>query len=218
MAKGPIVTTEVEAFIASVYQKHLKWKAKEVHNEVSHILHKQDSKLPHGWPSLSTVQKVLATVRKNMKETPVDPQDNPWSMGTLDQYPIPPEAIPVVLRVWKFRFENNASFMIRDAKWVARLSGVIADTQKLSSEVENYALRERMCELIKRPFNSFLEDGELMKIPMIQKYAISQFQLFLIENRADLEQLDYFKNGEGRELLKELFVELDKLKTKGGTK
>ena len=116
MAKGPIVTAEVEALIASVYQNHPKWKAPEVRNEVGFILRKNKPDLPSNWPSLSTVQKVLAIVRKKMKETPVDPLDKPWSTASMAEYPIPAEALPFVLRLWVWTAENlNAKFTIRQA-------------------------------------------------------------------------------------------------------
>ena len=164
MAKGPIVTPEVEAFIASVYKEHPKWKAKEVHNEVSHNLHKKDAKLPPGWPGLSTVQKVLATVRKSIKETPLDPQDKSWSMGTLDEYPIPPDAIPAVLKVWASRQKKEESFTIREAKWTARLSHFILDIEYLEKIMGNYARTELMYRLIGEPFDSTTADQALMRL------------------------------------------------------
>jgi hypothetical protein len=102
MAKGPLVTDAVEVLIAAVYQKHPKWKAPVVRNEVDFHLHKDNPKLPPGWPSLSTVQKVLAKVRKPRSP---DPQEKPWSIATLGDYPIPPEALPKVLELWKYTLE-----------------------------------------------------------------------------------------------------------------
>ncbi len=183
MAKGPIVTTKVEVLIASVYQKHPKWQAKDVHKEVSLILRKSNPKLPPGWPGLSTVQKVLATVRKNMKETPLDPQDKPWSMGTLNEYPIPPDAIPSVLKVWKFREEQTYKFnfegvevpeydrkslTIRQAKWVGRLSHVTMpgetgylSTGYLTMMATDYAETEQANELAGNPgtYNTHAADA-----------------------------------------------------------
>lgn len=158
MAKGPIITDAVEAFIAQVYLQHPKWKASEVRNEVSFILHKNNSKLLSSWPSLSTVQKVLATVRRKMKETLVDPQEKLWSMGTLDKYPIPPETIPAIIEVWKSRIEQGEGFTIREAKWAARWSAVITDVTKLSKTVRIIARFELVHQLIDRPFDTTLID------------------------------------------------------------
>lgn len=166
MAKGPIVTPEVEALIASIYKKNQKWKAPKIHKWVKIILHKDNPKLPKEWPSLSKVQKVLATVRK--ANTP-DPEDRPWSMATLDDYPISPEAIPAVLEVWKSRIEQKQGFTIREAKWAARLSAIprLKDIKRLSSRASQYARLELIYQLIDRPFNSTMIDGLLCNLILL---------------------------------------------------
>jgi hypothetical protein len=173
MAKGPIVTPEIEAFIASIYQKHPKWKALEVRNEVSFLLRKSDPKLPASWPSLSTVQKILATIRKSMKETPMYPEDKPWSMGTLNEYPIPPDVLPSVLKVWKsnddmvhkFGMDKLAfdpTLTIRQAKWAGRLAHIIDDIRVLANFAIFYATTERIYQYLGKPFDSHILDYELM--------------------------------------------------------
>lgn len=183
MAKGPPITDGVEAVIAAVYQKHSKWKAPAVRNEVDCILHKGNPKLPPRWPSLSAVQKVLATVRK-----PHDnPQDKPWSTATLDSYPIPPEVLSVVLKVRKLCIEKGQGFSIREAKWVARLSALEQDTERLSFKASRHARTELMFELIGRPFDSTELDRSLMGLPV----GVSDFKSFLwllAETREDTER------------------------------
>ena len=137
MPKGPIVTPEVESLIASIYRKHPKWKAPRIRNEVESILHKEDHSLPKGWPSLSKIQKLLATIRKNLDKD--SPEDEPWSIFTLDDYPIPPELLPRVLEEYMVRKStlemptgngpvgellDDLDFSIRQAKWFVRLSAV----------------------------------------------------------------------------------------------
>ena len=167
MPRGPIVTAEVEALIAAIYQKYRsRWKAPAVRNEVSYILRKDNPKLSPGWPSLSAVQKVLATVRK-----PHDnPQEKPWSTDSLDSYPIPPDALPVVLKVWKSRIEKGEGFTIREAKWTARLSGLITglitDIEALSAKTSQYARMELMYDIIGQPFDSTHLDRLLMGLPV----------------------------------------------------
>ena len=183
MAKGPPVTDEVKAIIASVYHKHRKWKAPVVQNEVSCILRKDNPKLPPSWPSLSSVQKILAEVRK-VKD---NPQDKPWSTATLDSYSIPPEAVPSVLKVWKFQIEKGDTFTIREAKWASRLSRLLEDIEKLSYKASQYARTELMFELIGHPFDSTELDRSLMGLPV----GISDFKSFLwllAEQREDTER------------------------------
>ena len=175
MAKGPIITNAVEVLITSVYQKHPKWKAPEVRNEVRSILRNKNSKIPSSWPSISTVQKALAKVRKKMKEMPEDPLHKPWNMGTIDQYPIPPDTIPFVLKVWKLQEEKVYKFRqmkppfdlalsIREAKWVSRLCHVIPDDiEKLSRTAAIYANWEELTERAGQSFNSTELDYDLVK-------------------------------------------------------
>lgn len=169
MAKGPIVTKAVEAVIAHVYQDHPKWKAPEIQNEVSYLLRTDNPRLPSHWPGLSKVQKVLATVRKQAKELPDDPQAKPWNMATLDDHPIPTEAIPEVLRIWALRMESGISFSIREAKWAARLSAFIFPGSqyarlKISALASKYAQLELIYRLINWPFDSTILDRVLMGV------------------------------------------------------
>lgn len=212
MAKGPLVTDEIKALIASVYQKHPKWKAPVVRNEVSYILREKNPKLPPGWPSLSTVQKVLAIVR----EPHLDLLDKPWSLATMDNpdnYPISPEALPAVLEVWKSRLEEwksrtgqwesrieqEVSFTIREAKWVARLSALFKDDlQRLSKLASQYARLELIYQLINRPFDSTMADKLLiMEVPIIANAADRLEALLpLLAGREDgVDQIRDMKQG-----------------------
>ena len=177
MAKGPLITPEVEALIASVYHEHPKWKAPTVRNEVEALLRKQNRNSPKGWPSLSTVQKTLATVRRNIKEP--SREDMLWCMGTLNEYPISPELIPYVLDVCKLRVARGETFTIREAKWAGRLSGFdlqgliitkewsLDNIKSLSHVAGDYARLELLFELLGYPiFNSQFLDKMLMGIPV----------------------------------------------------
>ena len=185
MAKGPVVTPEVEALIAIVYRRHPKWKAKDVHNWVRDALQKNNPNLPDNWPGLSTIQKILATVRKSVNKLPDDPQEKPWSMSSLDEVPISPEVIPAVLKVWKFRVEKGDTFSIREAKWASRLSRLLEDIEELSYKASQYARTELMFQLIGRPFDSTNSDKLLMGLPMPITSDFASFLPFLAEQRED---------------------------------
>jgi hypothetical protein len=186
MAKGPIVTDAVEALIGAVYRKHPKWKAPMVREEVSYLLRKDNPELPPSWPSLSTVQKVLATVRRKANELPDDPEEKPWSMATLVDYPISPEAIPAVLKVWKFRTEKGDTFTIHEAKWASRLWGLLEDIEKLSAKARQYARTELLFKLIGRPFDSAELDRSLMGLPVPINSDLKSF-LWLLADKDDKE-------------------------------
>lgn len=167
MPKGPIVTPKAEALIASVYQKHPKWKAPRIRNEVESILRKEDRSLPKGWPSLSKVQKLLATIRKNLDKH--SPEDEPWSIFTLDDYPVPPELLPRILEEYRHRKSflempddsgpvGELDFSIRQAKWFVRLSAV-KPPELMPGFYIMVAAVERSFELVDRqPRVGFFED------------------------------------------------------------
>jgi len=170
MAKGPLVTPKVEALIASIYEKNPKWKAPRVRYEVISILHKHDPSLPKDWPSLSMVQKVLAKVRKEVGKT--NPKDARWSLGSLIEYPIPPEALPAVTKVYEeldpwSAFVDTAygSFTVREALWVARLYKIIDEPDLVLDWAYQYAVEERYSEIMGKPLNTFDLDDFLLNVP-----------------------------------------------------
>jgi len=172
--RGPKMTPEDEAFIADVYNQHPRWKAPEIRNWVIAELHKHNPNLCRkypDWPSLSTVQKTLAGIRKEANKP--NPQDKPWCIGMLTDCPIPPEAMPTVLRVWKFRVAREEGFTVREAKWVAYLSALITDVEELSSEADRYARFEFIYELAGySTFDSTHLDKHIMGIPVETAVAI----------------------------------------------
>lgn len=210
MAKGPVVTDKVDYLIAKIHQDHPKWKAPVVQCEASHLLHKKDPNLPANWPGLSAVQKVLATVRRKEKELPDDPQEKPWRMDTLDKHPIPPEAVPSVLKLWKSRIENGNTFTIREAKWASRLSRRLEDIEKLSYKASQYARTELMYQLIGRPFDSTGLDRLLEGLPVGVRY-FEDILPFLAEQRENQDK----GIKDGVEVMRE---QVRGIKQKGGTK
>lgn len=155
MAKGQIVTAEVENLVVEVYRAHHgKWKAPRVRDEVESELRnraiKEHKSMPDdGFPSLSTVQKILAVERK-----PGSKEDEPWDISTLSKYPISPEALPIVLDV---SMESAQPLTIREAKWLGLLykllimvtsqQGQAASVSFFGGIARFYATTERIAEL-----------------------------------------------------------------------
>lgn len=163
-ARGPNVTPEVEALITKLYEDHHpKWKAPKVRYEAECILRKDNPKLPVGWPSLSKVQKILAEVRRNQAQP--DPQSQPWAIGTLEEYPISPEALPVVLGVCSYARQADNVFSIRQAKWAARLSGMLKGEPPwyLWYWTDRYAGADAISRLINRPLDTATLDAQLTR-------------------------------------------------------
>lgn len=100
-------------------------------------------------PEDETIQKYIVEARKKQ-----GPEDAPWSLATLNDYHIPPEALPAVLRVWKMHLTERLDFTIRQAKWVARLQGLIIDITDLSYWATTYAFREYYYDILHKSHDS----------------------------------------------------------------
>jgi hypothetical protein len=162
MAKGHLLTPEIEILIADIYEERPKRTAKEIRNAVEKRLHKQNPDLPKGWPGLSVVQKTLANLRRPKKHSR---QDDLWSISTMDEFPIPLEALPKVLEEYKRHKEEGTEFTIREAKWVARLLRIQCPKIKgREEEILPYfiARTELLYELIEKPVDLQMFDNQLV--------------------------------------------------------
>jgi len=109
MAKGYHLTPEVRELIARIYLDHPDYGPTKIHKELLNRMKKTglDRKYGSDWPGISVVGKVVSEIRTRDIERPPELKalDKPWSLATLDENPIPPELIPIVLDVkqnWTF--------------------------------------------------------------------------------------------------------------------
>lgn len=75
-------------------------------------------------PSEETIIKLISQFRNN----PESPIDGIWSLGSLSEYPIPTDALPMVMSIWDRRIiqgDTDEYLTIREALWVARLYKLI---------------------------------------------------------------------------------------------
>jgi hypothetical protein len=80
------------------------------------------------WPGKPPEIEVLERKISRYRKQAIDyPEDEPWSMATLDKHPISPEAIPAVLACWKQLAQSDTLLTIREAKWVSRLYALMAE-------------------------------------------------------------------------------------------
>ncbi len=168
MAKGPKITDEVIKLIAQIYLEYPNWRAKEIQSEVSARLYKANPRLNPDWPGLSAVQKELTEIRKRdaVRQPESKKIDKRWSISTLAEFNIPPEAIPKVFQIQQNRKDAEKPLTIREAMWAGRLHMLIEDIGKLSLLAASYALMERVCELADIPNDSFNTDYFSVKNPL----------------------------------------------------
>jgi len=120
-------------------------------------------------PEIEVLERMISKFRKGNGH----PKDKPFYLGALVDYPIPPEALPMVLRVWAKRLEEakpnkdgfsfQMSFTIRDALWVSRLSHLDKDPEKIWGTAFWYSVRERAYEAIGEDIDTTDLDTELIK-------------------------------------------------------
>lgn len=136
-------------------------RAKEVRAEVAREL-KEQGRSDHQLPQLRTVQDILQKARQRFSEDE-KALDEPWCMGSLERYPLPPDALPAVLRVWKLTLTFYKPLTIREAKWVARLHSVSPDdTQSLVMWAGVYAEQEASSTALNQPSDSSALDASLV--------------------------------------------------------
>lgn len=127
--------------------------------------------------SKSTVEKKLAEWRKNGTIPPAKatlPREEhplgleaPWSLGVSakPEYGITPEATGALLAVWNYSLAIGHVFTIREARWVARLRPTFADRYsrvgELFAHAYEYAIRERICEILNKQIDTIDLDAEL---------------------------------------------------------
>jgi hypothetical protein len=124
-------------------------------------------------PEVEVLERKISWSRNNV---PDDPQDKPFRMSTLEEYPIPPSSMISVLRVYRFRAGKRAKFTIREAKWVSRLyalfyldsetdnSGINVD--KLYKFARLYAGYEQFSVVMNEPFDYTVLDRYVLGLSL----------------------------------------------------
>ncbi len=78
----------------------------------------QEVDWPDKPPQIEVLERKISAYRKNK---PKNPQDEPWSLSTLETIPISGDALPVVLKEYKRLNLAGQTLTIRQAKWISRL-------------------------------------------------------------------------------------------------
>ena len=177
MAKGYLITPEVEALIASTHHCNTTWKPREVRMVVRNILLGKSKehpelvpKLKAGWPSLSSVRNKI----KRAKPSKANPnsKDKLWSLATLGDFPIPADAMPTVISIYKRVLSGDRELTIREVQWIARLYRIFDDLDLVWDWAWQYALSEWVNEITRKPdeithkpFDTTELDLELVRNP-----------------------------------------------------
>jgi len=117
-------------------------------------------------PTEETLMRMISEARNKQPSE----LDQPWSIGACAQYNIPPDIIPVLIKIQQFRARSEFKILqqeltIREARWFARLHPVVetltrkqfpydpeARLRFLSLIVSCYVQRERVSELMNEQY------------------------------------------------------------------
>lgn len=203
MAKGFLITPEVEALVVAIHHNNRKWKPKEVRLVARNILHERAVKKPKeypdlqlkldtGWPSLSSVRgKAFSKGKSGKTKHNPEGKDKPWCIATLDDYPIPPEAIPVVMSFYKKRLAKDDVLTIREALWTARLYKIVDPLDLVFDWAFLYATDEMIADETGKPFGGRERDLELINNPQAAREVMREIDIWKIATKykADPMQL-----------------------------
>ena len=84
-------------------------------------------------PTQDTVVKEITKARHSENS----PLDEPWSLATLNDYPIPFEIVPFLVELFTKQKERGHLLKIRSAIWIGRLSLLADDNKGPKKENEN---------------------------------------------------------------------------------
>jgi hypothetical protein len=139
-------------------------------------------------PGLNWFNKTgnVPTWKKKWEKHKVEPseEDRTWNLGTLDEFPIPEDVIPIVFRIQK---KIDKKITIRTVKWLARVHTMLKDDEPLYFWARMYAEREQVYKLADTaPYDSSeldakLLDGNLFSMPIVNLFH-NMFYQWLIRN------------------------------------
>ena len=138
--------------------------AYEIREEITHKWKEQP-------PELSTLEKRISYYRS----IPKVPFDELWSLGSLARHPIPPDAMPIVMSIYKKTLAGNDELTIRQAQWIARLYKILDHPELVWDWAWAYAMDEWLSEITNNPFDTTNLDLEMVRNP---QYATERRRAF----------------------------------------
>jgi len=153
MPRGPKIDKNIERLILQVHEANPDLIAKEVQAELWKTREWKmipAKSLPENWPGVDAIQKLIKNARDRKIRTGPDLKDRPWSLVSLNKYPVSPEALPFILKVWARSMEKHDPLTINQALWISRIYtlfkakalGGLEDTSKAGEAEPPLSLRE----------------------------------------------------------------------------
>jgi hypothetical protein len=239
------LTPRLKEIVAEILKNHPKRKPKVIEEDLRHILLKDEENIKEfksvdpsegktkitfdQWikeeklPGYSAIAKLKTKLNRPKERGPLE---SPWSLASLDTYPIPFEKVPFLLELADRQKKTGHYLTIRDAKWIGRLS-LLKDENKgpqkedekeeeYEARVEdyqfnliitavNYAAHEKVCEKV----GLVPVDTSMFDAPTLKETDININLYRYGTNDIELRDGQLFSNGQpllyaGNELEKKL--------------
>lgn len=113
-------------------------------------------------PTEETIMRLISKARNH----PASPLDEPWSIGTLAEYDITPEAFPKIVEIQNLRRNVEKPLTIREAKWVGRLYTLSSNLTELDALSTYYSMREISSEISGIPCDTLSVDNFVLEAPI----------------------------------------------------
>ncbi len=168
--RGPKIPLELEIKVLKTYKSLCNGK----HPRLEIFLEKIQNEIGD-YPGESWLRKRFTEWNKKYypggKKAPVSPEDKPWHLGTLRDYPVRPELIPLLMAYQSFEVspqnraliaaarkitgdntpvnEKENIITIRDAKWISRLANLSPEfipPNELCRVCKVYSMTESLLE------------------------------------------------------------------------
>jgi hypothetical protein len=153
MPRGPKIDKNIERLIILVHEANPNLTAKEVQDGLWKTKEWEmipAKNFPENWPGVDAIQKLIKEARDRKIKTGPDIKDRPWSLVSLNKYPVPSEALPFILKVWARSIGENDPLTINQALWVSRIYtlfkakalGDLEDASKAEEAKQPFTLKE----------------------------------------------------------------------------
>jgi hypothetical protein len=176
------LTNSVKGAIVRLYEEHPDWTVQDIRDALKSVLFDELKTQHPEWidkqvsgevteylPGSSTIQKFWKPIKERDKPSLLE---QPWTLGTLKDYPLPPEGIAKVFAI-KCMYGQppkrpkgawGITLSIREALWISRLSSLPMALDRLQETALAYADAERVSELSGIPFDTYDRDEEIYEV------------------------------------------------------
>ena len=203
---GPPISKEVKDLVVQTWLELTSKDSKSTAKDVYYLLESRlstDKSKKYRMPSMRAVQQIIRESKQHLEKLSKSgiSINEEWTMASLDKYELPADAIPFVIKVWRYAKNTNEHFTVIQAKWVARLYRLWEDITLLWYHSNWYSELQRTSIVSNETFNTFYPDTQLFMSDWEVMTLISTHSFKQISMRSALPILEHQDGDISEELL-----------------